>query len=33
VTGVAGGRASCELRVLRGEDDVVATGTGSAEIG
>ena len=32
VTEVAGGRASCELRVLRGEDDVVATGTGSAEI-
>jgi acyl dehydratase len=33
VTGVAGGRANCELRVLRGDDDVVATGTGSAEIG
>ncbi|HEY4410164.1 MAG TPA: MaoC family dehydratase [Acidimicrobiia bacterium] len=32
VTGVAGGRASCELRVLRGDDDVVATGTGTAEI-
>jgi acyl dehydratase len=32
VTGVADGRANCELRVLRGEDDVVATGTGSAEI-
>jgi len=32
VTEVAGGRASCELRVVRGEDDVVATGTGSAEI-
>ena len=32
VTEVAGGRASCELRVLRGDDDVVATGTGSAEI-
>jgi len=32
VTGVADGRATCELRVLRGEDDVVATGTGSAEI-
>jgi acyl dehydratase len=33
VTEVSGGRASCELRVLRGDDDVVATGTGSAEIG
>jgi acyl dehydratase len=33
VTEVAGGRANCELRVLRGVDDVVATGTGSAEIG
>ena len=33
VTEVAGGRANCELRVLRGNDDVVATGTGSAEIG
>ena len=33
VTGVADGRATCELRVLRGDDDVVATGTGSAEIG
>jgi acyl dehydratase len=32
VTGVADGRATCELRVLRGVDDVVATGTGSAEI-
>jgi acyl dehydratase len=32
VTEVAGGRASCELRVVRGDDDVVATGTGSAEI-
>ena len=32
VTEVAGGRAGCELRVVRGEDDVVATGTGSAEI-
>jgi len=32
VTEVAGGRVSCELRVMRGEDDVVATGTGSAEI-
>jgi acyl dehydratase len=32
VTDVAGGRASCELRVVRGADDVVATGTGSAEI-
>ena len=32
VTEVAGGRANCELRVVRGEDDVVATGTGSAEI-
>ena len=32
VTEVAGGRATCELRVLRGVDDVVATGTGSAEI-
>jgi acyl dehydratase len=30
---VASGRATCELRVLRGDDDVVATGTGSAEIG
>jgi len=29
---VAGGRASCELRIVRGDDDVVATGTGSAEI-
>jgi acyl dehydratase len=33
VTEVASGRATCELRVLRGDDDVVATGTGSAEIG
>jgi acyl dehydratase len=33
ITEVAGGRATCELRVLRGDDDVVATGTGSAEIG
>lgn len=33
VTEVADGRANCELRVLRGVDDVVATGTGSAEIG
>jgi acyl dehydratase len=33
VTEVAGGRATCDLRVVRGEDDVVATGTGSAEIG
>jgi acyl dehydratase len=33
VSEVAGGRANCELRVVRGEDDVVATGTGSAEIG
>ena len=33
VTEVAGGRANCELRVVRGDDDVVATGTGSAEIG
>jgi acyl dehydratase len=33
VTEVADGRASCELRVVRGDDDVVATGTGSAEIG
>ena len=32
VTDVAGGRASCELRVVRGDDDVVATGTGTAEI-
>jgi len=32
VTEVAGGRANCELRVVRGEDDVVATGTGTAEI-
>ena len=32
VTEVAGGRASCELRIVRGEDEVVATGTGSAEI-
>ena len=32
VTEVVGGRASCDLRVVRGEDDVVATGTGSAEI-
>jgi 3-hydroxybutyryl-CoA dehydratase len=32
VTEVAGGRASCELRVVRGDDDVVATGTGTAEI-
>jgi 3-hydroxybutyryl-CoA dehydratase len=32
VTEVAGGRASCELRVLRGAGDVVATGTGAAEI-
>jgi acyl dehydratase len=33
ITEVAGGRATCELRVLRGDDDVVATATGSAEIG
>ena len=33
VSEVAGGRATCELRVLRGDDDVVAIGTGSAEIG
>ena len=33
VTEVVSGRATCELRVLRGDDDVVATGTGSAEIG
>lgn len=26
-------RAVCELRVLRGEDDVVVTGSGQAEIG
>ena len=32
VTEVAGGRAHCELRVVRGDDDVVATGTGTAEI-
>jgi acyl dehydratase len=32
ITEVAAGRATCELRVLRGDDDVVATGTGSAEI-
>ena len=32
VTEVGGGRASCELRVVRGDDDVVATGTGTAEI-
>ena len=32
VTEVAGGRVGCELRVVRGEDEVVATGTGSAEI-
>lgn len=32
VTGVAEGRASCELRIVRGEDDIVATGTGSAQI-
>ena len=32
VTEVADGRANCELRVLRGVDDVVAVGTGSAEI-
>jgi acyl dehydratase len=33
ITEVAGGRAGCELRVVRGANDVVATGTGSAEIG
>jgi acyl dehydratase len=33
VTEVAAGRATCELRVVRGDDDVVATGTGAAEIG
>ncbi|MDQ1566647.1 MAG: hypothetical protein QOF96_1527 [Actinomycetota bacterium] len=33
ITEVAGGQATCELRVLRGDDDVVATGTGTAEIG
>jgi acyl dehydratase len=33
ITEVAGGRATCELRVLRGDDDVVATATGSAEVG
>ena len=32
VTEVAGGRAGCELRVVRGDDDVVATGTGSVEL-
>jgi acyl dehydratase len=32
VTEVARCRASCELRIVRGDDDVVATGTGSAEI-
>ncbi len=32
VTEVTDGRANCELRVLRGVDDVVAVGTGSAEI-
>jgi acyl dehydratase len=33
ITEVASGQATCELRVLRGDDDVVATGTGTAEIG
>lgn len=32
VTEVGGGRVRCELRVVRGDDDVVATGTGAAEI-
>ena len=32
VTEVAGGRAGCELRVVRGDDDVVATGTGTVEL-
>ena len=32
VTEVSGGRASCELRMVRGDDEVVATGTGSAEV-
>jgi 3-hydroxybutyryl-CoA dehydratase len=32
VTEVGGGRATCELRIVRGDDDVVATGTGTAEI-
>ena len=32
VTEVSGGRANCELRVVRGDDEVVATGTGTAEI-
>lgn len=32
VTEVGGGRVSCELRVVRGDDELVATGTGSAEI-
>lgn len=32
VTEVADGRATCELRVLRGADEVVVTGTGHVEI-
>ncbi|HZQ78010.1 MAG TPA: MaoC family dehydratase [Acidimicrobiia bacterium] len=32
VTAVEGGRARCELRIVRGDDEVVATGTGTAEI-
>ncbi|MGH8972486.1 MAG: MaoC family dehydratase [Acidimicrobiia bacterium] len=33
VTEVVDGRAICELRVVRGADEVVVTGTGQAEIG
>ncbi|MGH8993713.1 MAG: MaoC family dehydratase [Acidimicrobiia bacterium] len=33
VTEVVDGRAVCELRVVRGEDEVVVIGTGQAEIG
>ena len=32
VTEVAAGRASCELRIVRGDNEVVATGAGSVEI-
>jgi acyl dehydratase len=33
VTDVVDGRVVCELRVVRGADEVVVTGTGQAEIG
>ena len=33
VTEVVDGRVMCDLRVVRGEDEVVVTGTGQAQIG